>query len=116
MVTTLSPTERATARIYAQNYGQAGALEYYRQSRDLPPVISGHNAYWHWGPGPDTDGVVIIVGGDEEDHRAVFADVREMGRTTCSLCMPYEQNLPVFVARGLTQPLRDIWPAVKHFD
>jgi hypothetical protein len=30
--------------------------------------------------------------------------------------MPYEQDLPIFVARGLRVPLSEIWPAVKHFD
>ena len=29
VVRTLPPEERATARIYVQNYGEAGALEYY---------------------------------------------------------------------------------------
>ena len=113
---TLTADERATARIYTQNYGEAGALEYYGPSRGLPPVISGHNAYWHWGPGPDTGGVLIIVGGRAVDHREVFLDVAERGRTTCTLCMPYEQDLPIFVARGLRVPLSEIWPAVKHFD
>ncbi len=72
VVRALPPEERATARIFVQNYGEAGALEYYGPSRGLPPVISGHNAYWHWGPGPDSGGVVIIVGGDAEDHRRAF--------------------------------------------
>ena len=113
---TLTPGERATARIYAQNYGEAGALEYYGPSRNLPPVISGHNAYWHWGPGPDNGGIVIIVGGDVQDHRQVFDDVRETGRTTCTLCMPYEQDQPIFVARGWKRPLSDVWPMTKHFE
>ncbi len=117
VVGTLTPDEQARTRIYAQNYGEAGALEYFGGPRGLPPVISGHNAYWYWGPGPETpDGIVIIVGGREEDHRRAFADVREAGRTTCALCMPYEQDLPIFVARGLRQPLDAIWPAVRHFD
>ena len=102
VVRMLPPDERRSARIYAQNYGEAGSLEYYGPSRGLPPVISGHNAYWHWGPGPEKPGgVLVIVGGDEEDHRRALTDVREAGRTTCTLCMPYEQDLPIFVARGL---------------
>jgi hypothetical protein len=116
VVRTLPPEERATARIFVQNYGEAGALEYYGPSRGLPPVIAGHNAYWHWGPGPDSGGVVIIVGGDAEDHRQAFTEVREAGRTACDLCMPYENDLPIFVARGLVRPLHEIWPSVKHFE
>ncbi len=107
VVRTLPPEERATARIYVQNYGEAGALEYYGPARGLPPVIAGHNAYWHWGPGPDTGGVLIIVGGEAEDHRRVFTDVRVAGRTSCDLCMPYEDDLPIFVARGPRAPLRE---------
>jgi hypothetical protein len=113
---TLSPGERAAARIYVQNYGEAGALEYFGPARRLPRVVSGHNAYWHWGPGADTGGPLIIVGGDVADHRQVFDDVREMGRTTCTLCMPYEQHQPIFVARGWKRRLSDVWPMTKHFE
>jgi hypothetical protein len=116
VVRKLPPDERAGARIFAQNYGEAGALEYYGPSRGLPPVISGHNAYWHWGPGPDNGGVVIIVGGRPADHREVFHEVTERGRTTCTFCMPYEQDLPIFVARGWKRPVGDVWPQTKHFE
>ncbi len=34
--------------IVTRNYGQAGALEYWRESYRLPPVVSGHNSYWFW--------------------------------------------------------------------
>lgn len=116
VVQSLSPEERASARIYAQNYGEAGALEYYGRSRGLPRVISGHNAYWHWGPGPAGDGVVVIVGGNLRSHQQAFADVQIGGRATCDLCMPYESDLAIFVARGLRRSLHEIWPSVKHFD
>lgn len=116
VVTTLAPAERATARVYGQNYGEAGAIDYFGPARGLPPAISGHNAYWFWGPGPGAAGVLIIIGGKAESHRRAFDDVREAGRTTCTRCMPYERDLPIFVARGLRRPLADVWPAVRHFD
>ena len=115
VVAMLSAEERVSARIYAQNYGEAGALEYYGAALGLPRVVSGHNAYWHWGPGPD-GGVLVIVGGDVEDHRQVLDDVREAGRTTCTLCMPYERDQPIFIARGWKRPLSEVWPLTKHFE
>jgi hypothetical protein len=112
----LAPAEQAGARVYAQNYGEAGAMEYFAVRYPLPPVISGHNTYFLWGPGPPTDGPVIIVGGRVENHARAFDDVQEVARTSCDYCMPYERNLPVFVGRGLRQPLNEIWPGVKHYD
>lgn len=115
VVATLTPEERARARVYAQNYGEAGAIDYFGPSLDLPPAISGHNAYWHWGPGPSGD-VLVIIGGNTEDHRRVFADVREAGRTTCTTCMPYEANRPIFVARQPRASLADAWARVRHYN
>jgi hypothetical protein len=30
--------------------------------------------------------------------------------------MPYEDDQPIFVCRGLKVPLAEIWPRLKHFD
>lgn len=60
---------RLTARgtvptsIYAENYSEAAAITYYDSG--LPPVLSGHNQYWLWGPGNASDDTVLVVGGDD---------------------------------------------------
>ena len=82
----------------------------------MPLAISGHNNYWLWGPRGYTGEVMIIVGGSEQDHRGDFDSVSLVGRTDCGYCMPYENDLPIFVARGLRVPLRRIWPDQKHFN
>jgi hypothetical protein len=46
----LPPEERAEAVIVAQNYGEAGAIEFFGRSARLP-VISGHNQYFLWAAG-----------------------------------------------------------------
>jgi Dolichyl-phosphate-mannose-protein mannosyltransferase len=49
--------------VLTEAYQQAGALELLRPANGvrLPPVYSGHNGFWYWGPPPDsaTDAVVI---------------------------------------------------------
>jgi hypothetical protein len=30
--------------------------------------------------------------------------------------MPYENGLPVWIARGLRQPVAEAWPRLKHYD
>jgi len=113
---TLSADEKEVAGVFAQDYGVAGAIDLLGRSRGLPMAISGHNNYWLWGPRGYTGEVMIIVGGSEEDHRTAFASLTMVGRTDCGYCMPYENNQPIFVGRGLLAPIGLIWPGVKHFD
>ena len=37
--------------IFTGYYGEAAALDVLGPADRLPPVLSGHNAYWMWGPG-----------------------------------------------------------------
>jgi len=109
---------RRSTLVLAQNYGQAGSLEYYSRKYDLPVILSGHNNYWLWGPG-ELDGKydsAIILGGDRDGHLYCMKEVEKAAVIECQYCMPYENNLPVFVGRGFKQDLKDIWPTVKHYD
>jgi hypothetical protein len=47
--------DRGAAVILTANYGEAGALELLGAG---VPVVSGHNAYWDWGPPADDRRVV----------------------------------------------------------
>jgi hypothetical protein len=112
----LPAADQATACLFTGNYGEAGALEFYAPRYGLPHVISGHNNYFIWGPDGCSGETVILVGaGDLKDLRRVFSDVQEMSRTHCEYCMPYENNLPIYVAHGLNAPLKELWPGVKSF-
>ncbi|HLO28024.1 MAG TPA: glycosyltransferase family 39 protein [Anaerolineales bacterium] len=112
----LPPEDQANACIFAGNYGEAGALEFYGPRYGLPHVISGHNNYYLWGPDDCTGETVITIGaGNLEDLKQAFSDVRQVDQTHCDYCMPYENNLPIYVARGLKSPLEQLWPGVKVF-
>jgi len=112
----LPAADQASACIFTGNYGEAGALEFYAPSYGLPHVISGHNNYYIWGPAGCSGETVILIGaGDLQDLQEVFSDVREVSRTHCTYCMPFENNLPIYVAHGLNAPLQELWPGVKNF-
>jgi hypothetical protein len=111
----LSAEERAVCAIYASNYGEAGAIDYYGRRWGLPRAISGHNSYWLWGPGRDTIGVVIVIGDSREDVESSFESVTEVGRTHCRWCMPYEDDLPIFVGRRPKFTVRELWPRTKEY-
>lgn len=112
----LTPEEAAAARVFAPDYGIAGAIDLMGRRQGLPPAISGHNNYWLWGPRGWDGRVVIVVGGREERLREQFASVERAGTLECGRCMPYENGRPVWIARGLRVPLADVWPQTKHYD
>ena len=78
-------------------------------------AISGHNSYFLWGPRGCTGEVVIALGGERKDYEEVFASVERAAVHTCTDCMPYENNRPIWVARGARVPMSAIWPRVKRF-
>jgi hypothetical protein len=115
VIRTLPEEERRKACVFGQNYGEAGAMEYFGPALDLPPTISAHNSYWLWGPG-ECDGDVLIVIGDDRDRLEELFESVELGATfTCRDCMPYENDLPIWVARGLRLPIHELWATIRHF-
>jgi hypothetical protein len=111
----LPAEDRAAARIFGPDYGVAGAVDLLGRKQGLPPAISGHNSYWLWGPG-DWDGrVLIVVGSSEERLTELFASVTRAATIHCGLCMPYEDNRPVWVCRGLRGDVLELWANVKNF-
>lgn len=113
---TLTPDEQARASVFGQNYGEAGAIDLLGRAYELPGAVSGHNSYFLWGPPEEGRDVILIIGGDEADNRAVCVDLRRAGEIRCRYCMPYEDRNPVYVCRGLKISGRELWPRVKHFD
>ena len=57
VVDDLSPEQRRTAVVFTQNYGEAGALQWYDVGL---PVYSGHNGWRAWGP-PADDALPVVV-------------------------------------------------------
>jgi Dolichyl-phosphate-mannose-protein mannosyltransferase len=113
----LPPAQRAQACIFASNYGEASALVELAPPGRLPPVISGHNNFFLWGPGTCTGQVLIGVGIPPADLQAGYADVTVAAVEKCPYCVSFEQNVSIVVASNpKISNLFKQWPAVKHYD
>jgi len=112
----LPPEDQAKCGIFTQNYGEAGAIDFFGRQYGLPKAISGHNNYWIWGPRGYTGDVLIIIGGDATDFAQVFNSIEQVGIFTHEYVMPYENNLPIFVCREPRVTIGEVWPRVKHYD
>ena len=114
--TTLTPEEKAKCAILCNNYGEAGAIDFFGRKFGLPGAICGHNNYWLWGPGHSTGDVVIRLGGSLDALRAVYTEVNQAEFITNEFCMPYENNLPVWICRHRKSSLQNDWPQFKTFN
>lgn len=111
----LPAAEQAHCAIFAQNYGEAGAVDFFGPRYGLPPAICGHNNYYLWGPREYSGAVMIVIGGHEEDLRRQFASYERVDTVDNEYAMPFETDLPIYVCHGMKQPLRAIWPQLKGY-
>lgn len=98
--TRLDPVQREKAVAWVNNYGEAGAIEYYAPRMDLPPVLSRHNNYYLWGQEllKQRDfSIYIFVGGKRETYARYFEEVRSAGEFVCEYCMPYENHQSLYI-------------------
>ena len=112
---TLPIEEREKTLVYCNNYGQAGAIEYYSKKYPLPNVICQHNSYWYWWPLEIKHATLIIIGGELEDHIGALNEVFEAGYHKNNYAMPYENNLKIFIGRGLKRSTSEIRKSHRVF-
>ena len=110
----LPEAERLDAVVFASNYGQAAAIEYYAGRHPAPRVICVHNNYWLWGY-PERIGTVIVIGGDADSHRRSCADARKAAVFHSPHAMPYENNREIWICRGLHRAIEEIWQEEKAY-
>jgi hypothetical protein len=111
----LAPEERARAVIFAQNYGEAAALEFFGTDYALPPVVSGHNQYYLWGTRGRTGDVLIDIDGDCGEKYHLYRSSMVAATFTHPYVRPFESRLPIAICRGINQPLAEFWPNVKFY-
>ncbi|HEY1883898.1 MAG TPA: glycosyltransferase family 39 protein [Candidatus Cybelea sp.] len=109
----LPPAQRAQAAVIASNYGEASALDFYGPQYGLPPVISGHNQYWLWGPLGNSGNVLIEVNG-ECDSR-LFRSGRVVAHFSNPWGRPFESGFPISLCEGIRMPLEAYWPRLRNY-
>jgi dolichyl-phosphate-mannose-protein mannosyltransferase len=111
----LARTGQPPTSIFTGYYAEAGALDVLGSADHLPPVLSGHNAYWMWGPGQASDRVVLVVDALGQ-LRPYFASCRLL----ITYHAPYQlQNdwtgLQIGVCTGPVASWPTLWPHLKHY-
>ena len=106
--------ERKLTAIFADNFGEAAAIDFYGVADRLPPVISGHNQYYLWGPGGDPR-TIIAVNSDPARWRQSCGSVESVGSFGVPFGHPMETDRPIVVCHGYQGGLAAAWPLFKTF-
>ncbi len=110
----LTPDEQVKTAIFCNNYGEAGAIDFFGPKYGLPKAISGHQSYFLWGPRNYTGESVILVGADESDARREFDFVTVAATQHNPYALWYETQ-PILLCRGLKWNLQTGWSRVKNW-
>ncbi len=108
----LPAADRAKAVAFAQNYGEASAIAFYSNV----PVISGHNQYYLWGLHGNSGEVMIDVNGECWHDLHLYRSATRATVFSNPYGMPYEDNMPIVVCRGITRSLQALWPKAKNYE
>jgi len=114
----LPKQDRSHLGILAANYGEAGAINLYGPSYDLPEAISGVNSFWARGYGNPAPETLIVLGHSMDFVQHHFASCELAGHTPNPYGIENEEtsNHPdIYVCRGLRQGWPEFWNHYRHF-
>ncbi len=101
--------------IFAQDYGQAGAIDFLGRRYGLPPSLSGHQTWFLWGPRGYSGNCMIVLDDSRERLEELWDHVEYVGTSADN---PYalEKQVDVFLCRGAKfGTLAQIWPQIKRW-
>ena len=109
--------ERARTAIFANNYGEAGAIDRYGPMVGLPPAIGTVNSYWARGAGDPPPLTVIVLGDDAEGISDAPATCTLAGRVVIPYGVENEESghPDIFVCRDFKVPVWKLWPPMPSF-
>src|SRR6202521_853190 len=111
----IAADERRDCGIFAQDYGQAGAIDFFGPRYGLPHALSGHQSYYLWGPQGYSGNCMIVLDDEREVLERLWEQVESVGRSADN---PYalEKEIPVFICKGAKfGSLTELWPTVKRW-
>ena len=107
---------RRRTAIYADTYGDAGALDFFGPRYGLPLAISSQNNYYLWGTRGYDGSTIIAVGASRIDLlRKYYRSVTLVATSTEPYRWVVEGPAPIYLCRDPIAPLSEIWPHLRWY-
>ena len=110
---TLSPNEQKNCVIWAENYGEAGALKILGKKYQLPNPISRHGSFWLWGFDSKEALVWISLGNEKPSVEHVFEEVELVKIIKHKYAIDEENEIPLYICRNPKIDIENWWQAYK---
>jgi hypothetical protein len=110
----LTPEQQRETAIYASNYGEAAAIDFFGPRYGLPKAISGHMAYYIWGPPKHPIKILIGIQGDEDGYHRAFANVQNASTFGTKYSMPNEHG-SIYLCEDPKLDLKALWARTKLY-
>ena len=110
----LPDAQRQRTAVFANDYGEAAAIDFFGPKYGLPEAVCNHVTYWLWGPRGYTGDSVLVLGSDGVGDREHFRTVEIVGLVG----NPYsrrDEKFELYLCRDLNQDLPDFWPEIKKW-
>ncbi|MGA8272891.1 MAG: glycosyltransferase family 39 protein [Candidatus Sulfotelmatobacter sp.] len=107
--------EHENCGIFAQDYGQAGAIDFLGRKYGLPRSLSGHQTWFLWGPRGYSGNCMVVLDDKRERLEQLWEHVEYVGTSADN---PYalEKEIDVFICRGAKfGSLAQLWPQLKRW-
>ena len=105
----LSVQEKNNCVLWAENYGEAGALKIIGKKYKLPNPISRHGSFWTWGFGNKNADVWISLGNEKESVESVFEEVELVKIITHKYAIGEENGIPLYICRKPKVDIEKWW-------
>ncbi len=111
----LPESDRAGCGIFAQDYGQAGAIDFFGRREGLPPSLSGDRTYFLWGPRGYSGDCMIVLDDRQDALEKYWGDVQRVA-TSAPNPWALEADIPVYICRHKKfASFTELWPTLKHW-
>jgi dolichyl-phosphate-mannose-protein mannosyltransferase len=111
----LAPEERRDCGIFAQDYGQAGAIDFFGRGQGIPGAMSGDRTYFLWGPHEYSGNCMIVLDDRKEVLERYWNQVVYVG-TSAPNPWALEQQIDVFLCKGKKfDSWASVWPRLKRW-
>ena len=110
----LSEKEKSNTVLWAENYGEAGALKILGKKYDLPNPISRHGSFWFWGYQNKNAAVWISIGNEKELVEYVFEEIELVKVIKHPYAIDEENGIPLYICRKPKIDIEKWWKGYEE--